>query len=56
MEVVCKAVCGLGKASAPKLRHDISRFFSAKGVALCTPTKGIIPLEPELQTEILLFA
>ena len=36
--------------------RELLEALSAKGVALCTPTKGMIPLEPELQTEILLFA
>ena len=39
MEVVCKAVCGLGEASAPKFSHDFSPFFQ-QGVLPPAPPPG----------------
>ena len=54
MKVVCKAVCGLGEASAPKFSHKIRPFCEDSVLALLP--KGSTLWKPILQTEILLFA
>lgn len=46
MEVVCKAVCGLGEASAPKFRHDVSPFFLQRALPSALLPRGSSPWNP----------
>ena len=55
MEVVCKAVCGLCKASAPKFSQCIYSLLSV-GTLSPRPCEGVTPSTRILQTERVLFA